>query len=100
QFVGSQCGMKGVGVMLFAQAPAVLDTQQTGSGRGDGTLPFIYALCMDELQRLPVMRGFYPGLGGMRQESAENELAGLRMEAKISKRIVTPGLDDEIELGD
>ena len=55
---------------------------------------------MIALQRLPVLCGFDPYPFGMRQKCAENELTGLLMQAEISKRIVTPGFEDEIELED
>ena len=54
---------------------------------------------MGPLQRLPVLRGFDPYPFGLRQKRPENELSGLFMQAEISKRVVTPGFEDEVELG-
>ena len=54
---------------------------------------------MGPLQRLPVLRGFDPCVFCVRQERTKNALCGLLMQAEISKRVVTPGFEDEVELG-
>ena len=61
-------------------------------------MPLVQSLRMVAPQRLPVLRGFYPDLFGMRQKRAEDRLAGLLMQAEIGKRVVTPGFEDAIKL--
>jgi hypothetical protein len=99
QFVGTEGGREGLGVVLLAGAAVAFMPQQAGSRRCAVAMPLVQPLRMDALQRLPVLRGFDPSLCGMRQKGAEEEAAGLLMQAEIGKRVVAPGFEDEIERG-